>query len=250
METKLFNSKLDRVVHDTSNEDDEPNLDINASYGNLIIQMLTGKILPPSYHPNYPLAVKYGDVGWVMGHELLHAFDENGVDEYVPKINHPFFKEDSRKAFNRRTLCLKKQLYSYCFKQKEKCVNGKHTLAETMADVDGLKVAFMAYKFSSLTLAEDPPITGLTDYSSEQIFFMTAGRSYCTSNKNLNEFLDTTEEHAPNQPRIQISIRNFPGRPISAPFSNKISLFSLKNTIFSLRSKGPVTHKTDRRKCK
>uniref|UniRef100_A0A915JDJ0 Uncharacterized protein n=1 Tax=Romanomermis culicivorax TaxID=13658 RepID=A0A915JDJ0_ROMCU len=262
--TKIFDLKLDQVVHDTTDEDDEPNLEVNASYGNLIVQMYIGQILPPAYHPNYPLAVKYGDIGWVMGHELLHAFDETGVDEVVRKFNHPLFSDESRKAFDRRILCLKKQLYSYCFKQKrvgylvesvyqqfctkdiscalvpeyydpadfspyptfifkEKCVSGKQTLAETMADVDGLKVAFMAYKFSSLTLAEDPPITGLTGYSSEQIFFMTAGRSYCTSNKNLNEFLDTTEEHAPNQPRIQISMRCPKNR--RRPFEEKKSEF-------------------------
>jgi len=42
--------------------------------------LLPGMIRYPFYDTGLPITVKYGAIGVVLGHEILHGFDNKGID--------------------------------------------------------------------------------------------------------------------------------------------------------------------------
>ena len=52
----------------------------NAFYEPLhnYIVILPGLLQRPAFHPDLPQSVNYGSLGFIMSHEILHAFDNHG----------------------------------------------------------------------------------------------------------------------------------------------------------------------------
>ena len=119
---------------------------VNAYYfsENNEIMIPYGTTLPPFYSVKGSLAWNAGALGSIIGHEICHAFDEDGhlYDEKGNKSN--WWKRSDKIAYNRKTKDLIK-LYS---KQKinEKKVNGKKTLSENIADLGGVGIALELVK--------------------------------------------------------------------------------------------------------
>lgn len=51
-------------------------------------------------------------------------------------------------------------------------MNGEWTLNENIADIGGIKKAFMAYKKYVANNGEDLTLSGLEDFTNEQLFFI------------------------------------------------------------------------------
>lgn len=112
-------------------------------------------------------ALNFGGIGVVMGHELTHAFDDQGPEEALlifktfPNeccVNDtaPLFskgreydkdgnlrlwwKNSSVEAFKKQTQCMVEQYGNYSVNGEP--VNGIHTLGENIADNGGLKAAY------------------------------------------------------------------------------------------------------------
>jgi predicted metalloendopeptidase len=208
-----FDRDLDYVIglRDV-NLEEEPFLQVNAFYTSMSIQLKLGILVPPFYNPKYPLAVKYGGLGYIIGHELVHGFGIDGIKE-IPDDAKTWLKDGALKTFQKKMDCIQKQYSSFCFKDQKKCVNGRTTIEENLADIDGLKIGYMAYKFARETAGEEPPLPGLTDLSGDELFFLTLGRMRCSTGGEVEETLrdnDLGEPHPPDQTRLIIPFRNFP----------------------------------------
>lgn len=206
-----FDHDLDLIIGiGDVNAEDEPDLVVNAYYLSMHITLHAGYIIPPLYHPKYPLSLKYAHIGNILGHELMHAFDADGVDE-VPPGAKTWLKKDTMQTFTRKRDCLIKQYSAYCFKKQKMCLSGRRTISENMADMDGLKIAYMAYKFAVQTIGEEPPIPGFLDLSGDQLFFLATVRTQCSTGGEVESTLSNIEEtHAPDQARVDVPFRNFP----------------------------------------
>ena len=158
---------------------------------------------PPYFDPDRPLAMDFGAIGSVIGHEVSHSFDDQGalfdaegrLKSWWTKADFAHFEEAAEK--------LVRQVDAYRPFPDAK-VNGRQTLSENIADVAGVAVAFDAWRLS-LKGAAAPPFEGLTG---EQQFFVSFAQSWRGKMREpaLRQRL-LTDGHAPGEYRTRI-VRN------------------------------------------
>ncbi|OBS60564.1 hypothetical protein A6R68_08331 [Neotoma lepida] len=99
-----------------------------------------GILQSPFYTRSSPNALNFGGIGVVVGHELTHAFDDQGREYDKDGNLRPWWKNSSVEAFKKQTECMVQQYSNYSVNGEP--VNGRHTLGENIADNGGLKAAY------------------------------------------------------------------------------------------------------------
>jgi putative endopeptidase len=153
-------------------------------------------------------ALNYGGIGAVIGHEMMHGYDDSG-SQFAANGNFDNWWTDSdRKAFTGRTDQLVAQFDGY---ESLPGVNvkGKLTLGENIGDLGGLTVAYDALQ---MALKEDPKTNVAVDgYSQDQRFFMNWATVW---RRNFNEgelrVRLNTDPHAPANFRANGAPSNMP----------------------------------------
>jgi putative endopeptidase len=112
-------------------------------------------------------AANYGAIGMVIGHEISHAFDDQGSQYDGDGRLRDWWNTADHERFAALTAPLVDE-YSGFMPMRGRQVNGELTLNENIADNAGLAIAHKAYGLS-LQGAPAPVIDGL---SGEQRFFM------------------------------------------------------------------------------
>ncbi|HEY0333640.1 MAG TPA: M13 family metallopeptidase [Stenotrophomonas sp.] len=163
---------------------------------------------PPFFDPKGDPALNYGGIGAVIGHEMMHGYDDSG-SQFDAKGNFDsWWTEGDRKLFTQRTDQLVSQFDHY---EAVPGINvkGKLTLGENIGDLGGLTVAYDALQ---MALKENPeankPIDG---YTEDQRFFMnwaTVWRRNFTDGE-LRVRLNT-DPHAPANFRAIAAPSNMP----------------------------------------
>jgi len=127
----------------------------------------------PDCDPKRPLAMNYGAIGAIIGHEISHSFDDQGAlfDESGRLQN--WWTEADLAHFQAAAARLVKQYDAYR-PFPDLAVNGKLTLGENIADVAGLATAYDAYRMA-LKGQSAPRLQGL---SGEQQFFLAFAQSW------------------------------------------------------------------------
>ncbi len=113
---------------------------------------------PPFFNVEADDAVNYGGIGAVIGHEISHAFDDQGSKFDGDGNLNNWWTDEDRAAFSALTEKLIAQYEQY-EALPGKTVNGQLTLGENIADLSGLAIAFKAYQIS-LEGQESPTIAG------------------------------------------------------------------------------------------
>ena len=181
---------------------------VNASYSPSLnsITFPAGFLQPPMFNVSADPAVNYGAIGYVIGHEIGHGFDDQGSKYDASGALRNWWGDTDRQAFEALAQRLVDQYDSYCpLDEGKTCVNGRLTLGENIGDLVGGEMAYRAYKLS-LGGKEAPVIDGLTG---DQRFFL----SFAQMNRTLrrdealrNQIL--TDPHSPNQYRVNGIVRN------------------------------------------
>jgi predicted metalloendopeptidase len=128
---------------------------------------------PPFFDPSRPLAMDYGAIGAVIGHEISHSFDDSGALFDAAGRFRNWWTDEDKAHFDASSAQLVKQYDSYR-PLPDLAVNGKLTLGENIADVAGLAAAYDAYKMS-LRGQPAPVVAGLTG---DQQFFLSFAQSW------------------------------------------------------------------------
>ncbi|HDS1220685.1 M13 family metallopeptidase [Stenotrophomonas sp. TWI143] len=153
-------------------------------------------------------ALNYGGIGAVIGHEMMHGYDDSGSQFAANGNFDNWWTDADRKAFTERTDQLVAQFDGY---EAVPGVNvkGKLTLGENIGDLGGLTVAYDALQ---MALKEDPKANVEVDgYSQDQRFFMnwaTVWRRNFTDGE-LRVRLNT-DPHAPANFRANGAPSNMP----------------------------------------
>lgn len=181
---------------------------VNAYYDPSMnnINFPAGILQPPFFDPNAPAAVNYGALGFVMGHEITHGFDDQGAQfDGKGNLNNWWTKEDL-KRFHAATDCISNHFSNYKV-DKDLHVNGKLVTGEATADLGGLTLAWRAYQASDAR-KHAKTIDG---FSPDQQFFLGAAHVWA-SNIRPQEArrLVTVDPHPPAKYRVNGTLANMP----------------------------------------
>jgi predicted metalloendopeptidase len=159
--------RLDRPI-DHSEWDDSPQT-VNAYYNPRMNEIVfpAAILRPPFFDAEVDDAANYGGIGMVVGHELSHAFDEQGSAYDSEGRLRDWWTPDEHARFNARVQPLVDE-YDAFVPLRGRQIDGRRTLRENIADNAGIAVAYTAYQIS-LDGRPPPVIDGLTG---DQRFFM------------------------------------------------------------------------------
>lgn len=151
-------------------------------------------------------AVNYGGIGAVIGHEITHAFDDQGCKFDGKGNRKTWWTSRDRAHYGKKANVLVKQFNAYTVAGGLK-VNGQLTLGENIADLGGVSIAYDAYK---LRLAK----TGRKDidgFSPEQRFFLSFALFERENIRPEFEKMQVlTDPHSPGVTRINGPASNLP----------------------------------------
>jgi len=153
---------------------------------------------PPFFDPNADLAVNYGGIGGVIGHEMGHGFDDQGSKSDAKGVQRNWWTEADRANFDKKSGALVAQ-YSQYEPVSGNFVDGSFTLGENIGDLGGLSIAYRAYH-RALGGKPAPVIDGLTG---DQRFFLAWAQVWCAKNREsaLVSRLKA-DPHSPEQYRV------------------------------------------------
>ena len=147
----------------------------NAYYNPLMNEIVfpAGILQPPAFSMNYSDAVNYGAIGVVIGHEISHGFDDQGAKfDATGKLNNWWTPEDLTK-FQAKTSCVVKQFDGFKIDGAEDIhINGKLVLGESIGDLAGLKIAYLAFKKTPQGKSD----TKIDGFTPDQQFFIAWGQ--------------------------------------------------------------------------
>ena len=175
---------------------------VNAYYNPQMndINFPAGILQPPYYDNNMDDAVNYGDAGGVIGHELTHAFDDEGRQFDAKGNLEDWWTPEDAKQFEQRTACVVDE-YNNFIATDDVHVNGKLTLGENVADLGGLKLAWMAYLAHAAGLDQKPQ--AIDGFTPEQRFFISYGQGWCENyTPEILRMLAQTNPHSPVKYRV------------------------------------------------
>ncbi|EPX58897.1 Metallopeptidase [Cystobacter fuscus DSM 2262] len=158
---------------------------------------------PPFFDAHADPAVNYGGIGSVIGHEIVHSFDDVGAQfDARGKLENWWTQQDAAK-FKAAGQALAAQ-YSAYRPLPDVSVNGELTLGENIADVAGLAIAHDAYRLS----LGGQPAPVLDGFSGEQRFFLGFGQVWRNKYREptLRRLL-LTDGHSPGEYRAS-TVRN------------------------------------------
>ena len=104
-----------------------------------------GILQPPAFDANATDAVNYGAIGVVIGHEVSHGFDDQGAQFDAQGRLANWWTADDLAAFQARSGCVVRQFDSY-FIEPGLHHNGQLVLGESIADLAGARIAFVAFQ--------------------------------------------------------------------------------------------------------
>ena len=138
-----------------------------ASFVNNQIVFPAAYLQAPHFDPAADPAVNYGAIGFVIGHEISHHFDDQGSKYDAEGRLRSWWTPEDKKAFDERKAKLVAQYDAYEALPGLN-IRGAQTLGENIADNAGLAIAYDAYRIS-LKGKPAPVVEGTTG---DQRFFM------------------------------------------------------------------------------
>ncbi|HVF34042.1 MAG TPA: M13 family metallopeptidase [Candidatus Saccharimonadia bacterium] len=181
---------------------------VNAYYNPLQNEIVfpAAILQPPFFDPTIDDAVNYGAMGGVIGHELMHGFDDQGSKFDAQGNMTSWWTESDRKQFEERTAKLVEQFGGYTAIDELK-VNGKLTLGENIGDLGGLLVAYDAFQLTEQAKKREK-IVGLTP---DQRFFLSWAQAWRRNYRDEALKLQVnTDPHSPSNFRVIGPVSNMP----------------------------------------
>lgn len=171
--------------------------------------------------PNY---MNYGGIGYVIGHEITHGFDDQGRLYDKTGNLRGWWRPETSAEYTDRARCVLRQYGDFAVAEAGRGdggggggggparVDGLHTLGENIADNGGVMLAYRAYRrWTAGRRAPEPRLPGLHRYTPRQMFWIGAANVWCSVYRPeaLRHCL-LTGHHSPGRYRVVGSFQNQP----------------------------------------
>ncbi|HAT1596747.1 TPA: M13 family metallopeptidase [Legionella pneumophila] len=181
---------------------------INAYYDPSMnnLNIPAGILQSPFFDPKAPAAINYGAIGYVIGHEMTHGFDDQGAqfDGYGNLKN--WWAPNDLSKFKKATECIADQFSKYVV-DGDLHVQGQLVVGEATADLGGMILAYKAFQRSK-EYKNAKTIEGITP---DQQFFLGTAHVWAMNVRpeQLRNQV-TTDPHPPAVYRVNGSLANIP----------------------------------------
>lgn len=183
---------------------------VNAYYNPLWNEMVfpAGILQAPFFDRSFPMAMNFGGIGMVVGHELTHGYDDEGRKFAPDGQLKEWWEPAVSEKFDKQAACIE-TLYDGFEVQPGVKLNGKLTLGENIADFGGLKYSYRAFRnWAEKHPSETPAVPGLTD---DQLFFVGFAQTWCSiQTPEIERVLATVDPHSPPKFRVNGPVAHLP----------------------------------------
>ncbi|KAF5283678.1 hypothetical protein FQA39_LY17253 [Lamprigera yunnana] len=190
-------SKTEWLFHTTP-------LTINAYYSltENSINFPAGILQGMFYNKDRPNYMNYGVIGFIIGHEITHGFDNKGRLFNKNGKLQEWWSQKTKEAFLQKAQCIIDQYDGYYYKQFDLHIDGKNTQGENIADNGGIKEAYFAYDKWVERNGVEPKLPGL-NYNQKQLFWISSAQLWCSkyTDDSLRHMLQD-DVHAPAEYRV------------------------------------------------
>lgn len=185
---------------------------VNAYYNPLNNEIVfpAGILQAPFFDAASSDAENYGGIGVVIGHEMIHGFDDQGCNFDAAGNMVNWWKPEDAEAFKNLTQGLVEQFNEVEVLPGLKA-NGSYTLGENIADQGGLRVAMTAFQDAQAKkgvdiASESAKIDGLTPL---QAFYMNYANLWANNIREAEmRSLTSGDPHSLGVNRVNVSLRN------------------------------------------
>jgi len=207
---------------------------VNAYYNPNMNEIVfpAGILQPPFFDPNADDAVNYGGMGAVIGHEMTHGFDDQGRQFDAEGNLRDWWSAESAKNYTERSKAIVAQYAAY-EPLPGMHINGELTQGENIADIGGVKLAYMALQKALAKKGAQPKIDGFTP---EQRFFLGFAQIWRNNQREEDLKLQiNTNPHSPGRFRAIGPLSNLvefqkafdipDGTPMTRPADQKVNIW-------------------------
>ena len=182
---------------------------VDASYSVLLntIELPGAFLQPPYFDADADPAVNFGAIGAIIGHEMGHGFDDQGIIYDSRGRLRKWWSDEALERFHGRARGLVDQ-YDAFAPYPDARVNGQRTIGENIADLSGVSLAYSAYR---MYVADHPCAsrTSLDGLTGDQRFFSAWAQAwrYKAPESAIRYVIDYSY-HAPTPYRVNGVVRN------------------------------------------
>ncbi len=170
------------------------------------INFPAGVLQPPLYDVKLDDAPNYGNTGATIGHELTHAFDDEGRQFDAQGNLKDWWTPADAKGFEDRINCIRDQYAKYIVVD-DIPINSKLTSGEDVADLGGTLLAYIAW--GKQTASQHLGDVG--GFTPDQRFFVGMAQWACENERPENLRVSAiTNPHSPGFARINGVVSNMP----------------------------------------
>jgi len=171
-----------------------------------------GILQPPFFDPKQDDVVNYGAIGAVIGHEIIHGFDDQGRKFDAQGNLRDWWTESDTKEYEKRGKCISDQ-YTQEIPEAGPGVkqDGKLTQGEDTADNGGLHLALLALERDLARQGKSLGEKGPDGFTNLQRFFLAYAFTWCEHYRpELIRTLVLSNPHSYSKYRVNNVVSNMP----------------------------------------
>jgi membrane metallo-endopeptidase-like protein 1 len=179
------------------------------------------------FQEDRPLYMNYGAIGYVVGHEITHGFDDQGSQKDGEGNLVDWWEPETKERYLEKAQCIIDQYANYTVEVEGETLNlnGINAQGENIADNGGVREALLAYNRLVNRHGVEPILPGI-NYSPRQLFWLSGARKKCNARRPAalkNQVL--TDPHSPSRFRVNGPFANLVefsedwGCPVGSPMN-------------------------------